>query len=121
MSRVFKSGWFSKGAKKAIISDSKLCVAFDQVLAGQADDLGGGVLKKRLSDDNYRSIILAKGGSFWIYSFLFAKKDRSNIDENKLKSFCDLAKIYAEWSTHQANMQVIDGHWIEICQITSES
>jgi len=83
--RAFKSAWFPKAAKKARISDSELCKAIAQVMAGQADDLGGGVFKKRLHDNDYRSIILAKGGDFWVYEYLFAKKDRANIDAAELR------------------------------------
>jgi len=63
--RVFKTAWFTKNAKKAGISDVTLCTAFREVLLGQADDLGGGVFKKRLSNNAYRSIILAKRGGHW--------------------------------------------------------
>jgi len=78
--RVFKSAWFAKAASKARISDIELCQAVGALLAGQGIDLGGGVFKKRLNQNRHRSIILAKGGQFWICQFLFAKKDRSNID-----------------------------------------
>jgi hypothetical protein len=74
--RVFKTAWFSKVAKKAHIDDEELCVAIRQVMLGQADDLGGGVWKKRLSRNQYRSIILAKSGRYWVYEFLFAKQNR---------------------------------------------
>jgi RelE toxin of RelE / RelB toxin-antitoxin system len=63
--RVFKTAWFLKAAKKAYIADNELCAAIRQVILGQADDLGGGVFKKRLSRNQYRSIILAKGGQYW--------------------------------------------------------
>lgn len=46
------------------------------VALGQADDLGGGVFKKRLNDNMHRSIVLAKAGEFWVFAYLFAKKDR---------------------------------------------
>ena len=39
--RVFKTAKFSKDAKKVSITDAALCEAITQVLAGQADDLGG--------------------------------------------------------------------------------
>ena len=90
--RAFKSAWFARAAKKAKISDAVLCKAIAQVMAGQADDLGGGVFKKRLSDNQYRSIILARGGHFWVYQFLFAKQDRANIDEDELQGFRQIAK-----------------------------
>jgi len=62
--RTFKTVWFAKAARKARISDSELCDAIREVMNGQADDLGGGVFKKRLNKNMYRSIILAKGGRY---------------------------------------------------------
>ena len=47
--RVFKTAWFTKAAHKARIEDEELCKAILQVMLGQADGLGGGVFKKRLS------------------------------------------------------------------------
>ena len=99
--RAFKSVWFAKAAKKARISDTMLCKAIAQVMAGQADDLGGGVFKKRLSDNQYRSIVLARGGNFWVYEYLFAKQDRAN--------------IYAALTAEQVAALVAGKDWIEIC------
>lgn len=78
--RVFKTKTFA-AAKKATITDAALCKAVQEVVNGQADDLGGGVWKKRLNENRHRSIILAKGRSYWVYQFLFAKKDQDNITE----------------------------------------
>ena len=66
--------------------------AIAQVMAGQADDLGGGVFKQRLANNQYRSIILARGGDFWVYQCLFAKQNRANIDDDELSAFRLLAK-----------------------------
>ncbi len=76
-SRAFKTAWFAKSARKAHI-DAELCDAFREILQGQVDDLGGGVIKKRLDKNRHRSIVLAKGGRYRIYQYLFAKKDRAN-------------------------------------------
>ena len=62
--RVFKSAWINKAAKKEHIHDDKLCAAVRQAMLGQADDLGGGVFKKRLNDNMHRSIILAKAAKW---------------------------------------------------------
>jgi hypothetical protein len=99
-SRVFKTAWFSKAARKARITDPALCAAIGQVMrgGGQADDLGGGVFKKRLNDNRHRSIILAKGGRHWVYQYLFAKKDMANIAANDLAALRLLAKTYADLS-----------------------
>ena len=93
--RVFRTSWFSKEAKKAHILDDELCAAIRQVMLGQADDLGGGVFKKRLNKNEHRSIILARAGRFWVYEYLFAKKDQANIPVNKLLDYRMLAKNYA--------------------------
>ncbi|MHB1938731.1 MAG: type II toxin-antitoxin system RelE/ParE family toxin [Acidobacteriaceae bacterium] len=93
--RVFKTAWFAKAVRKAHIPDDELCAAIQQVILGQADDLGGGVFKKRLSRNLYRSIIVAKGGRYWIYAYLFAKQDRANIEDDELAGFRQLAGLYA--------------------------
>jgi hypothetical protein len=72
--RVFKSAWFSKAAEKARIKDAELFEVALEVMKGQADNLGGGVFKKRLNKNRHRAIILAKGRRHWFYIYLFAKK-----------------------------------------------
>ena len=71
--RVFKTAWFNRASKKAHIKDDELCVAARQVMLGQADDLGGGVFKKRLGKNQYRSLVLARGRQSWVFAYLFAK------------------------------------------------
>jgi hypothetical protein len=89
-------------------------------MAGQADDLGGGVFKKRLHDNDYRSIVLTKGRDYWVYEYLFAKKDRANIDEAELKGFRQLAKAYAGLTSTQVEALLKDRDWIEICRETGK-
>ena len=113
--RAFKSALFAKAAKKVRISDAMLCKAIAQAMAGQADDLGGGVFKKRLSNNQYRAVILARGGNFWVYEYLFAKQDRANIDDGELKAFRELAKRYAMLSPQQVAALMKGKDWIEIC------
>lgn len=113
--RIFKTAWFAKEAKKASINDKELCSAIHQVMQGQADDLGGGVFKKRLNDNRHRSIILAKGGEYWIYAYLFAKKDRDNIDSNELAGFKKLAAGYARHTDITINAALKNGDLVEIC------
>lgn len=113
---TFKSAWFAKAARKAKIADNVLCEAIAQVMAGKADDLGGGVFKKRLVDNRYRSIVLARGGDFWVFEYLFAKQDRANIQDDELKAFRSLAKAYAALTQEQVNALVAGQDWIEICE-----
>jgi hypothetical protein len=113
--RVFKTAWFSKAAGKARIADVELCTAIRQVMAGQADDLGGGVFKKRLDKNRSRSIVLARGGRFWVYEYLFAKKDRANIEDDDLAKLRKLAKTYEALTPQQMNELIDEGSWMEIC------
>ncbi len=113
--RAFKTAWFAKAARKARISDVVLCKAIAQVAQGQADDLGGGVFKKRLNDNRHRSIILARSGEFWVYEYLFAKQDRANIDDNELVAFRKLAKAYSGLTGRQVAALLAGGDFLEIC------
>ena len=113
--RVFKTAWFTKAARKASIGDGELCLAIQHVMDDQADDLGGGVFKKRLNDNRHRSIIVAKGGRYWVYAFLFAKKDRANISPDELVAFRKLAAAYAHMTVSELNTGLRNGDLLEIC------
>jgi len=110
--RAFKTAWFTKMARKALIKDDELCDAIREVMKGQADDLGGGVFKNK---NRHRSIILAKGGEYWVYTYLFAKSDRANIDDKELAGFRKLAKTYEGLNLHQIDQLLEDGDFTEIC------
>lgn len=92
--RLFKTKRFAMQAGKAWIGDDELREAFSEVLKGQAESLGGGVWKKRLNANRHRSIVVAKGGIYWVYQFLYAKKDQSNISPGQLADVRELAKTY---------------------------
>lgn len=113
--RVLKTRWFSKAARKALIKDDELCEAIAEVMKGQADDLGGGVFKKRLNKNMHRSIILARGRRYWIYTYLFAKKDRENIENDELDAFRDLADVYAAKSEEDIAKELAVKELVEIC------
>ncbi|MNE59657.1 hypothetical protein D3C80_1547670 [compost metagenome] len=112
--RLFKTQRFAAQAAKAWIGDDELRSAFDEVLKGQADSLGGGVWKKRLSENRHRSIVLAKGGRYWIYQFLFAKKDQSNISQTELAAFRELAKAYEKLNDTQVRQLLEMKAFVEI-------
>jgi hypothetical protein len=113
--RVFKTAWFSRAARKALIHDEELCKAIRQVMIGQADDLGGGVFKKWLSKNLYRSIIVARGGRFWVYAYLFAKKDRANIGHDELAEYRGLAALYARKTEADIATELGLKELVEIC------
>jgi hypothetical protein len=113
--RIFKTAWFSRAARKGGILDAELCEAIREVMKGQGDNLGGGVFKKRLNKNMHRSIILAKGGRYWIYEYLFAKKDRHNIDDDELDDFRILAQAYARLNDEQMVRLLRERDLTEIC------
>lgn len=115
LTRAFKTAWFSKAARKARIGDPALIAAIREVMQGQADDLGGGVFKKRLNKNMYRSIVLAKGGRHWIFAYLFAKKDRANIDEDELADFKKLAQAYDRMTDSELASALRQGDLLELC------
>ncbi len=113
--RTFKTIWFAKAATKARIRDDELCEAVREVMKGQGDDLGGGVFKKRLNKNMHRSIILAKGRRAWVYAYLFAKKDRANIDESELMAFRKLGNLYARKTDVEIAKELEAKELVEIC------
>jgi len=113
--RVFKTAWFAKEARKAKSREGELCRAISQVMQGQADDLGGGVYKKRLNDNMHRSIIVAMAGRHWVYAYLYAKKDRENIAPDELAGFKKLAKDYSSASDARIAALLRDEELLEIC------
>jgi hypothetical protein len=116
VTRVFKTAWFTKAAKKAHIDDDELCYAIRQAMLGQADDLGGGVYKKRLNRNMHRGIILAKGKKHWVYVYLFAKQDRPNIEEDELIAFRAQADLYARKTHEDLAKELAISQLMEICQ-----
>ena len=84
-------------------------------MLGQADNLGGGVFKKRLGKNLYRSILVAKGGRYWVYTYLFAKKDQANIKENELAGFRALADLYARKTDADIAKELQLNELVEIC------
>ena len=113
--RFFKTAWFAKAARKAEIADDDLCKAIRQVLDGQADDLGGGVFKKRLNKNLQRNIILGKGRRYFVYIYLYAKKDRENIEDNELKAFRELADLYVRKTKKDIQKELDIKELVEIC------
>lgn len=113
--RAFKTEWFAKAASKARITDVELCRAIKQVMLGQCDDLGGGVFKKRLNKNMHRGLVLAKGVDYWVYAFLFAKKDRDNIDPDELDAFRKLADLYQSKSVTDIQKELKARVLTEIC------
>lgn len=59
--------------------------------------------------------ILAKSGNYWIYAFLFAKKDRGNIDDAELLAFRKLAIAYSQLQAEPLKKMLKEKSLLEIC------
>ncbi|WP_242171768.1 MULTISPECIES: type II toxin-antitoxin system RelE/ParE family toxin [unclassified Pseudomonas] len=112
--RLFKTRHFADSASKAWVCDSELREAFGQMLKGQADNLDGGVWKKRLNQNRHRSIVLARGRHYWVYQLLFAKQDQSNISQKDLIAFRAMAKTYEALSEIQVQQLLDLKEFVEI-------
>jgi hypothetical protein len=85
-------------------------------MLGQAVDLGGGVFKKRLDKNRSRAIIVAKGGRYWVYAYIFAKQDRANISESELDEFHQVADLYARKTDADIAKELNLNELVEICR-----
>ena len=63
----------------------------------------------------HRSIVLAKGGRHWIFAYLFAKKDRANIDDAELADFKKLAQAFAGMTDSELGAALSQGDLLELC------
>ena len=59
--------------------------------------------------------IVAKGRRYWVYAYLFAKKDRANIDEDELKAFRKLADLYGAKTDVEIEKELNAKELVEIC------
>ncbi len=111
--RAFKTSYFGKQAKDASINDSELREAAAELQKGQGDGLGGSVWKKRLDKNRHRAIVLTKTDAFWVYVYLFAKKDRDNITPKELKVF---KKLSGDYQSADIARMLKNGDLHEICK-----
>jgi len=84
-------------------------------MLGQADDLASGVYRKRLGKNLYHPILVARAGRFCVYEYVFAKRDRANIDDAELENFRKIAKTYGTLTMAQISLLIERGSWEEIC------
>ncbi len=82
--------------------------------------LGGNVWKKRLNKNRHRSIAIESPERFWVLVYLFAKKDRNNIEADELTGFKKLAKDYLKANDAAINSQIANGDLEEICNERKE-
>lgn len=65
-----------------------------------------------------RSIIAAKGGRYWVYIYLFAKKDRANIEDDDLARLREYAALFARKTEVDIAKDLMLEQLVEICNGT---
>lgn len=60
--------------------------------------------------------LVAKGRRYWVYAYLFAKKDRANIEGDELKAFRKLADLYAAKTDVEIGKELETKELVEICK-----
>ncbi len=118
--RAFKSKEFHKWAKKEGLSDGLLLEALEEIERGLVDaDLGGGILKKRVSlghgkRGGARTVLAYKKNDRAFFVYGFAKNVRSNIKENELKGLKAYARELLKLSDRDLNKAVNSKALIEL-------
>lgn len=67
-----------------------------------------------MNANRHRSIVLAKGNGYWVYQFLYAKKDQSNISLADLVGFRKMAKTYERLAEVQVQYLLETKEFLEI-------
>jgi hypothetical protein len=89
--RIFVSRAFRRWQNRVGMADRALAIAVAEMRAGLVDaDLGGGVVKKRLSASGIgkrggaRVLVATRRGDRWFFLFGFLKNQKSNLDAAEL-------------------------------------
>jgi hypothetical protein len=108
--RIFKTKRFTRLADKAGITDPELLAAAADVDRGEYEaDLGGGVFKKRIArsgagkSGGYRVILFFRKNERLIFSYVFAKSNRGNIEDDELREFKATARGDLGYTDDQMN------------------
>lgn len=122
MRRVFKTRHFSRWLRKTDLTDTALCQAVKEMVAGLVDaDLGGDVLKKRVAlpgrgkRGGARTLVATRKASRWFFVFGFEKNEKSNISSTELEALQTLAAELLTLDCLQLDSAVQDGTLQEIC------
>ena len=120
-SRVFKTRWFERFARKQRIDDTILLEAAARAERGQINaDLGSGVIKQRMprsgrgKSGGYRTIIFFRRRTRAVFVYGFAKSDRANISVDEEKQFKEAARHVLQLTEKQIDELVKKGDFVEV-------
>lgn len=108
--------------RKTGLSDKALCMAVSEMESGLIDaDLGGGVVKKRVSlpgrgkRGSARTLVATNKGNRWFFVFGFEKNARANISKKELEALQNIATDLLELNSNQLDVHVDNQALQEIC------
>ena len=121
--RILKTKWFQRFARRERISDATLREAIARIKQGQIDsNLGGGVIKQRIArpaqgkSGGYRTIVLFRQGRLAVFMYGFAKSERDNIRVDEERAFKEAAKHVLALTGKQIDDLVQSGEFVEVAQ-----
>lgn len=119
--RVYKTKYFHKWAKKALLSNEALILVAEQLKNGLVDAyLGGNLYKKRVPLINkgkrggFRTLLAYRKGERSIFLYGFEKNDKDNIDKTEEEALKKLAKDLLIMTQVEINFAVDNGELIEV-------
>ena len=122
MRRVFRTKTFTRWMRKTGLTDQALCTAVSEMSEGLIDaDLGGSVLKKRISlpgqgkRGGARTLVATKMADRWFYLYGFSKNERVNISQDELRVLQEVAKDLLGFDERQLATALSSGEIVEIC------
>lgn len=122
MRRVFKTRHFARWQRISALTDTALCQAVNEMVAGLVDaELGGDMLKKRVAlpgrgkRGGARTLVATRKAGLWFFVFGFEKNEKANVSPAELEALQALAADLLGLTSPQLDLAVEDGALQEIC------
>ena len=112
--RVFKTAWFAKAAKKARISDKALSKQLFRLPLDRPTISAGASSRSASTTTCIVQSFWQRPESSHVFAYLFAKKDRANIDDDELLAFRKLADLYRQKTKADLEAEIEIGALLEI-------
>jgi len=119
--RIFKTQWFSRFARRERIADARLVEAVRRAESGLVDaDLGGGVIKQRVArpgrgrSGGYRVLMAFRPSDRAVFMLGFAKSGRDNVTPDELESLKRAAVLWFASDTVRIETAIAEGVLAEV-------
>lgn len=119
--RIFKTKWFCRWARKHDLTDALLEEAVLEIESGLIDaQLGGSIIKKRIGGrgegkrGGFRTILAFREGDRCFFVYGFAKNDKENINTRELIALKLLGRELMKYSNSELSQAAASGELEEI-------